>query len=148
MLTYIRYMLATVCFAASVGCMALWGWSFHQQITCQLQNATTHTIIEARGGYLVISALPMMMPSLGTLPFVRWSIDERLAEDRYLEIAIEESGRFGVHRSFPHFPLWYPALIFTLAGVGVLRFSRQFSIRSALVATAVVATLIGMAVVL
>ena len=148
MAKFLRYALATLCFTASLGCLALWGWSFQQRINCQLQNATTHTIIETRGGYLVVSALPMMMPSVGTLPFVRWSIDERLSEDRYLEIAIEETGRFGVYRSFPHFPLWYPVLIFALAGVGVLRFRRQFSIRSALLCVSVVAALLGMAVIL
>ncbi|WP_145434263.1 hypothetical protein [Lacipirellula limnantheis] len=41
-------------------------------------------------------------------------------------------------------PLWYPALIFALAGVGVICFRRQFSIRSALIAFAVVAALLAM----
>ncbi|WP_168206986.1 hypothetical protein [Lacipirellula limnantheis] len=41
-------------------------------------------------------------------------------------------------------PLWYSALIFALAGVGVIRFRRQFSIRSALIAFAVVAALLAM----
>lgn len=47
-----------------------------------------------------------------------------------------------------YFPLWYPALIFALAGVGVFRFRGQFSIRSALVCLAVVAALLGMTVIL
>ena len=47
-----------------------------------------------------------------------------------------------------YFPLWYPALIFALAGVAVLRFRRQFSIRSALVCLTVVAALLGMVVAL
>ena len=46
------------------------------------------------------------------------------------------------------FPLWYPALIFALAGVGVLRFRRQFSIRTALICVSVVAVLLGMVVAL
>ncbi len=46
------------------------------------------------------------------------------------------------------FPQWYASLIFALAGVAVLRFRRQFSIRSTLVAVSVVAALLGMAVVL
>jgi hypothetical protein len=37
------------------------------------------------------------------------------------------------------FPLWYPALIFALAGVAVLRLGRRFTLRSAIIATAVVA---------
>ena len=31
MLTYLRYALATFCFAAGVGCLALWGWSIANQ---------------------------------------------------------------------------------------------------------------------
>jgi hypothetical protein len=46
------------------------------------------------------------------------------------------------------FPLWYPALIFALAGVGVLRLGRRFTLRSAIIATTVVAGLLGMAAVL
>jgi hypothetical protein len=45
-------------------------------------------------------------------------------------------------------PLWYVSLILALAGVGVLRFRRQFSIRSALVCVGVVALLLGLAVIL
>jgi hypothetical protein len=47
-----------------------------------------------------------------------------------------------------HFPLWYPALIFALAGVATLRLGRCFTIRSAIIATTVVAGLLGMAVVM
>jgi hypothetical protein len=47
-----------------------------------------------------------------------------------------------------YFPLWYASLIFALAGVGVLRVSRQFSIRSALICVSVVAALMGMTVAL
>jgi hypothetical protein len=46
------------------------------------------------------------------------------------------------------FPLWYPALILTLAGVGALRLGRRFTLRSATIATTVVAGLLGMAVVM
>ncbi len=55
---------------------------------------------------------------------------------------------FGIYDVGNWFPLWYPALIFALAGVGVLRFRRQFSIRSALICLTVVAALLGMVVVL
>jgi hypothetical protein len=56
--------------------------------------------------------------------------------------------RYGGSGIAVYFPLWYPALIFALSGVGVLRFRRQFSIRTALVATTVVAALVAMAVIL
>jgi hypothetical protein len=61
-------------------------------------------------------------------------------------------GRFGrvmgSKATIIFFPLWYPALVFALAGVAALRFRRQFSIRSALVAVSVVAALLGMVVAL
>ncbi|MBA4107739.1 MAG: hypothetical protein C0485_18555 [Pirellula sp.] len=47
-----------------------------------------------------------------------------------------------------YFPLWYPALVFALAGVGVLSFRRRFSIRSALICLTVVAALLGIVVAL
>jgi hypothetical protein len=45
-----------------------------------------------------------------------------------------------------HFPLWFPALVFTLAGVASLILDRRFTLRSAIIATAVVAGLLGMMV--
>ena len=44
------------------------------------------------------------------------------------------------------FPIWHPALIFALAGVGALKFGRRFTLRSPIIATTVVAALLGMAV--
>ena len=55
--------------------------------------------------------------------------------------------RFLAYRSGVSFPLWYPALIFALAGVASLRLGR-FTLRSAIIATSVVAVLLGMAVLL
>jgi hypothetical protein len=47
-----------------------------------------------------------------------------------------------------YLPLWYPALIFALAGVGALRLGHRFTLRSAIIATTVVAGLLGVAVIL
>jgi hypothetical protein len=44
------------------------------------------------------------------------------------------------------FPLWYPALIFALARVAALRLGRRFTLRMAIIATTVVAGLLGIAV--
>lgn len=60
----------------------------------------------------------------------------------------EKRGRFGYMGNAIYFPLWYAALIFALAGVASLRLGRRFTIRSALIATTVVAGLLGMAVIL
>ena len=58
----------------------------------------------------------------------------------------EPLGHFGRYDHAIYFPLWYPALIFALAGVASLRFGRRFTLRSAIIATTVVAGLMGMAV--
>jgi hypothetical protein len=71
--------------------------------------------------------------------------DTHLSE---LEGLNREQGVFRQASKSIYFPLWYPPLIFAVAGVGVLRFRRQFSIRSAFVAVSVVAALLGMAVIL
>ena len=57
-------------------------------------------------------------------------------------------GQFGLYHPGNFFPHWYPALILALANVGVFRLRRQFSIRSAMIGLAVVAALLGMAVIL
>jgi len=76
----------------------------------------------------------------------------RGGERQFIDRFVETNGRFSSRRYGKgiavYFPLWYPALVFALAGVGVLRFRRQFSIRSALVAVSVVAALLGMTVIL
>lgn len=71
--------------------------------------------------------------------WVKASFDEEMARQ----------GHFGRLSNVGNYcPLWYPALIFALAGVAVLRFRRQFSIRSAMIGLAVVAMLLGMVVAL
>jgi hypothetical protein len=46
------------------------------------------------------------------------------------------------------FPIWYASLIFVLAAVASLRLGRRFTLRSAIIATTVLAGLLGMAVIL
>jgi hypothetical protein len=60
------------------------------------------------------------------------------------ELTIKSQGPFATGARSVYFPLWHPALVFALAGVAAIRFRRQFSIRAALVAVAVVAALLGM----
>ena len=55
-------------------------------------------------------------------------------------------GLFLIAEPWIYFPLWYPALIFALAGVAALWLGRRFTIRSAIIATTVLAVLLGMAV--
>jgi hypothetical protein len=61
MAKFIRYALATVCFAASVGCLALWGWT-RLDSTCRLvvqhvrpPPATTYFLLECIAGKAALS---------------------------------------------------------------------------------------------
>ena len=52
----------------------------------------------------------------------------------------------GAGASEVYFLFWYPALTFAFIGVAALRLGRRFTLRSAIIATTVVAGLLGMAV--
>lgn len=153
MLTYLRYALAAVCFAASVGCLALLGWSKSSAVVHQAcYDLSSKTIVcESNGGIAIASINTRSQ----TVPRQQgWYVRTFDIEGDYWNALGVDKTRFrmpelfGTVESGCYFPLWYPALIFTLAGVGVLRVSRQFLIRSALVVVSVVAALLGMAVVL
>ena len=146
MLTYLRYTLAAVCFAASVGCLALWGWSESRRVIVRTTNPPNRKGIICESGY----ATMFQYQGSGGGQFSSIFVTEPRNEfaDEHLQFKLRELGRFGTTETALHFPLWYPALILALAGVGVLRFRRQFSIRSALIATTVIASLVGLAVIL
>ena len=54
-------------------------------------------------------------------------------------------GYFHARGNTTIFPLWYPALVIAVIGLCVLQVQRQFTVRSALVGTTLVAALIGVA---
>ena len=141
MAKFIRYTLAAVCFAASVGCLALW-WRSHgrqDSLIVPSWNQTTLVFLRSRLGTGSIGTVQLQI----RVPSLEWKHSAGAIEDKDRQY---RGKRFLAYRSGVRFPLWYPALIFALAGVGVLRFRRQFSIRSALVAVSVVAALLGVAV--
>ena len=143
MLTYLRYALATFCFAASVGCLALWIWSISQHnrilgASWYSDGRTIHASVNC--GDTVVSLAPR-----NPLPF-HSRLQFRSATLRDLGHVESRPGHFGMRRSGVYFPLWYPALIFALAGVAAQRLGRRFTLRSAIIATTVVAGLLGMAV--
>lgn len=123
MLTYLRYALAAVCFAASVGCLAL---------------STRSDIVRHANGDIALLSVKIgsarvqvwrgnLCAALGT-PVGLALIDHPVAMERWGRTA-SRLDRFMLTQDAIVCPLWYPALIFALAGVGVLRFRRQFSIR-------------------
>ena len=137
MLTYLRYALATFCFVASVGCLGLWWRSFtyHDEVYGDSPIGSKVIYISAfRGaGCIGIPQSPEVPKALHHSPTLIAGMnipaDARIGPEQF-----GWSGGSGVY-----FPLWYPALIFALAGVGVLRIRRHFSIRSTLVSTTIVA---------
>ena len=75
---------------------------------------------------------------------IPWIVRSELIDPKFKLKA--PSSRFRFDGRTIYFPIWYPALIFPLAGVGALRLGRRFTLRSAIIATTVVAGLLGMAV--
>jgi hypothetical protein len=149
MANFIRYALASVCFAASVGCLALWWRSFITDdcVIVPYSQNTRAIGIAINCGECSVGKVEGFFASLFpeftylTSPQNPWNVEQA-------RLRGNTEGYFRVSANEVSFPLWYPALIFALAGVGVLRFRRQFSIRSALVAVTVVAALLGMVVAL
>jgi hypothetical protein len=150
MAKFIRYALATVFFAASVGCLGLWGIGESRNTLYEVLPLSNEKLtFEVSSGMAFVGRVPMSTRRSGAqLYFFNVGDEARVEKLGFPYDESQKMGIFGVISPFCYFPLWYPTLIFGLAGVGVLRFSRQFSIRSALVATTVIAALIGMAVIL
>ena len=131
--------------------MALW-WRSRIQLA-------TADVIEVNVGYDAIRMSKHLLWQLSVSGFLKidrvWQIwishhalDSRSSSiahsGRHYRALIAEPRASGVS----DFPLWYPALIFALAGVASLRLGRRFTLRSAIIATTVVAGLLGMAVIL
>ena len=151
MLTYLRYALATICFALSVACLGLW-WrseSTADEIELGLPNSVGATKSLGGVSYLGFAGLAVLDEStvVGREGWRHESLDVVRVHRESVASAVADSGRFGVGEGTIYFPLWYASLVFALAGVGVLRLGR-FTIRSALIATTIVAGLLGMVVAL
>ena len=156
MIRMLRYALASVCFAISVGCLALWGWTISNDRTVVIVSYISHVsksngndlmiYIEAKQGEAILTYYDEhSFPERGWKVKVVQTTPQ--AADRTRDL-LDKLGIFFIAEPWVYLPIWYPALVFALAGVGVIRFRRQFSIRSALVAVSVVAALLGMAVIL
>jgi hypothetical protein len=155
MLKFIRYALATVCFAASVGCLALWWRSItHEDTFCGPSYVWPRHVVILRitDGFVVASKAEILQSAINEGLGTSWEHSTstsggKISIRRSLRSSMKREGQFRLGGSaISHFPLWYPALIFTLAGVASLRFGRRFTLRSAIIATTVVAGLLGMAV--
>jgi hypothetical protein len=145
MLACLRYFLATVCFAASVGCLAWRAGNLARREALDkvtLSVNSTSWNVEAFNG-VAVTWVEACSPGSWNLQWKSVQMTD-IAQALFHELTSEQ-GQIGAFEHALYFPLWYPALIFTLVGVGVLRLGRRFSLRSAIVATTVVAGLLGMA---
>lgn len=154
MLKFVRYTLATFSLLASVGCLALWWRSLTHWDMLLGPSHVVPSGVMSLYSCAGVGAIQLLARNTIGSSGSEWAYaNTQPARGEYDRIAqhVKSKGQFDVYANEPiaygvRFPLWYASLIFGLAGVGVLRIRRQFSIRSALVATTVVAALIGMAV--
>jgi hypothetical protein len=152
MLTYLRYALATCCFVASVGCLALWGSTAREHgtyYTIQLRTPDSIMQLNAREERAVFNLFASPSDPTAAIGWdMRIVSDPREEWDEWFhEYPPQEMfGELPFAGHAFYCPLWYPALVFALAGVGALRLGRRFTLRSAIIATTVVAGLLGMAV--
>ena len=152
MLTTLRYALATVCFAASVGCLGLWWrsmskWEVHN-FRAPVGSPRVLNVNTYYGTVSLVLLPEDLSRDAGINAGENWAyydFGQKEIHDGLLSLH-HSHGMFGpVSQSGIYFPLWYPALIFALAGVCVLRLGRRFTLRSAIIVTTVVAGLLGMA---
>jgi hypothetical protein len=150
MAKFIRYSLATVCFTASVACLALWWDTIANELhwIAMYVSPSFHLQLRAAAGTGNVELRRRILPGDNLLG--EWHVQNSAFRGRANQLPWTggQQGAFGRTRTGVYFPLWYPALAFAIAGVGVLRFRRQFSMRSALIAVSVVAALLGMVVAL
>lgn len=153
MLKFIRYAFAAFFFAASVGCLALWWRSSIHKDTVIVGLVTQDNLLGFRSS--TDRGSVHLIPARFSPKFSWQYRKENVKQwDRNSTTQFVKShGHFVVtpyddDGAEVYFPLWYPALLFALAGVGILRFRRQFSIGSALISLTVVAALLGMIVAL
>lgn len=145
MLTYLRYGLAIVCFAASAACFAVWGWNVARR---QFDTANLTVASKTLSTQTVEGIIAVQFEVANPGARLWQASSHEITDIAPFEDIIRQQGRFGAIGSSLFFPLWYPALIFAFAGVAALRLGRRFTLRSALIATAIVAGLLGMAVAL
>ena len=141
----IRCALAATCLAASVACLTLW-W---RSLSTSDQFLGPNYFDQPQVLYIEVSEGAAIVESINhsgqPLPAFERMESQPL---RATPVKFERVGAFGRNGNAIKFPLWYPALVFALAGVAALRLGRRFTIRSAIIATTVVAILLGIIVAL
>ena len=158
MLKLLRYTLAAIFLVASVGCLALWWRSMTRTDTlCGPNYVSPHQVvfIETQDGRAIVSMAETSQEAINAGLATYWQHRSSTpAASNSIHGFMERSNKLeslfflsAIPEIF-YFPLWYPALVFALAGVAALMIGRRFTVRTALIATTVVAALLGMVVAL
>jgi hypothetical protein len=144
MLAYLRYALATICFALSVASLGLWGWSQSRQDVYVFRLAPNSRLAcESCAGSLEITRITGSGFLAGSDNWVVKSAPLLAERLRTHAANVEAEGRFALGAGHTRFPLWYPALVSAFAGIGAIRLGRRFTLRSAIVVTTIAAGLLG-----
>ena len=152
MAKFIRYALATIFFTASVACLALWwrSYTIRDMTFGPSPRRPDAFYLETFRGSIVSAYLsPVISANAPAMQAWGYSAEPIPSDFEFIDARRTPVANFGrTTTGGYYFPLWYAALIFALAGIAALRFRRQFSIRSALIAMAVIAALLGMVLIL
>ncbi|BBO30777.1 hypothetical protein [Lacipirellula parvula] len=116
MLTYLRYGLATICFALSVACWGLRWWaSIKGDFYWSYSLAYEKVVLLSANGMVALGKIPHFSRRSGIdLYFFNVHEEARFEKLGYPEGGDEKVGWFGVVGPFYYFPLWYPSLVFAL----------------------------------
>jgi hypothetical protein len=139
MMRFLRYSLATICFAASVACLLLWWRSTtHIDYMKSLRTSVAHPAFMAKSlrGRIVVDLGHIACRSAGWR-FVSKPIPPSVA-------ALEpRRSAFGIESEFDiitvRFPTWLPAIVFAVASIIAIRIPFKFSLRLLLTVMTIVA---------
>jgi len=149
MLKYLRYALPTVCFAANVGCLASWGWTvaFRGEEFRAIYYSPTLTPFAAVACGQIHTGLgrgKTPPPGISAGLSLRWH-EMGAGPKAFYQTVVQKSGHFSTYYKSVLFPAWFLAVVFATAAIAFVKVTR-FSLRTAIIATTVVAGMLGMAV--
>lgn len=147
----IRSTLAALFLAASVGCAGLWWRSMtHAEVvyTPPLLGWRRVAALASFNGSLDLLTMKLFPTAKGQRD-VTWHVASWPSADEgspVTPLRLEHDQRFGLGKRLKgvYLPHWYAALILALFAVGTLRVGHRFTIRSVLIITTIIATLLGM----
>jgi hypothetical protein len=125
----------------------LWGWTAshaEQRVIAGYYTKTTAKSVTVVGGMGHAAFRQACYgPRAGEGLQVEWT--ELYGLDlQFYRAYIQTFGLFRVYKNSIHFPLWHPTLVLALAAVAAIRVGRRFTLWATIVATTIIAALLGM----